>query len=284
MSDETTMNVVGGSQVSTKKITVGDKEITLETGRLAKQASGSVVVRSGDTMVLVTAVVSKSERNVDFFPLTVDIEEGMYAAGKIPGGFMKKEGRFGDGQSRRRSQHGQRVIRIHAVHRKHCGPDVRFLIEPFRPHRADWPVNQTGIPDGIIAGAPFFLHEPTRDLPGRVHALFDIHSQREEVHIPLRLGNDCGDQNHSVTGSDHHRTTGLLSQAPGFQCYLLVTNGNLLSTHLRATNYIHRRLVTHSAFTPFRTPSPSRGAPYRTISYLYSLQLLIPTTCADPTP
>src|SRR5680860_637317 len=96
MSDETTMNVVGGSQVSTKKITVGDKEITLETGRLAKQASGSVVVRSGDTMVLVTAVVSKSERNVDFFPLTVDIEEGMYAAGKIPGGFMKKEGRPSD--------------------------------------------------------------------------------------------------------------------------------------------------------------------------------------------
>src|SRR5665811_1023916 len=93
MSDETTMNVVGGSQVSTKKITVGDKEITLETGRLAKQASGSVVVRSGDTMVLVTAVVSKNERNVDFFPLTVDIEEGMYAAGKIPGGFIKKEGR-----------------------------------------------------------------------------------------------------------------------------------------------------------------------------------------------
>ncbi len=80
----------------TTEIRVGDKVISLETGRLAKQASGSVVVRSGDTMVLVTAVLSKNERNVDFFPLTVDIEEGMYAAGKIPGGFIKKEGRPSD--------------------------------------------------------------------------------------------------------------------------------------------------------------------------------------------
>lgn len=81
------------AQTATTTIQVGDKTITLETGRLAKQADGAVLVRSGDTMVLVTAVVSKNERNVDFFPLTVDIEEGMYAAGKIPGGFIKKEGR-----------------------------------------------------------------------------------------------------------------------------------------------------------------------------------------------
>lgn len=86
--------MVGG--VSTTEIMVGDKRITLETGRLAKQASGAVVVRLEDTMVLVTAVVSKNERNVDFFPLTVDVEEGMYAAGKIPGGFIKKEGRASD--------------------------------------------------------------------------------------------------------------------------------------------------------------------------------------------
>lgn len=88
----------GGSSgtVHTRTITLGDKEIYLETGRLAKQASGSVLVRLGDTMVLVTAVVAKNERNVDFFPLTVDVEEGMYAAGKIPGGFIKKEGRPSD--------------------------------------------------------------------------------------------------------------------------------------------------------------------------------------------
>lgn len=85
-----------GSGVSTTEVRLGDKIITLETGRLAKQASGAVVVRSGDTMVLVTAVVASNERNVDFFPLTVDVEAGMYAAGKIPGGFIKKEGRASD--------------------------------------------------------------------------------------------------------------------------------------------------------------------------------------------
>jgi polyribonucleotide nucleotidyltransferase len=86
--------VVG--EVKTTEVGLGDKTITFETGRLAKQASGAVVVRSGDTMVLVTAVVASSERNVDFFPLTVDVEAGMYAAGKIPGGFIKKEGRPSD--------------------------------------------------------------------------------------------------------------------------------------------------------------------------------------------
>ena len=84
------------SGVSKTEVTVGDKKITFETGKLARQASGAVVVRSGDTMVLVTAVVSSNDRNVDFFPLTVDVEAGMYAAGKIPGGFIKKEGRASD--------------------------------------------------------------------------------------------------------------------------------------------------------------------------------------------
>ncbi len=84
------------SGVSSTEVRLGDKSITFETGRLAKQASGAVVVRSGDTMVLVTAVVASTERNVDFFPLTVDVEAGMYAAGKIPGGFIKKEGRPSD--------------------------------------------------------------------------------------------------------------------------------------------------------------------------------------------
>jgi polyribonucleotide nucleotidyltransferase len=83
-------------EVRTTEVVLGDKKIIFETGRLAKQASGAVVVRSGDTMVLVTAVVASTERNVDFFPLTVDVEAGMYAAGKIPGGFIKKEGRPSD--------------------------------------------------------------------------------------------------------------------------------------------------------------------------------------------
>ncbi len=71
---------------------IGDGQISFETGKLAKQAGGAVVVRSGDTMVLCTATVG-SLRDVDFLPLTVDIEERMYAAGKIPGSFFRREGK-----------------------------------------------------------------------------------------------------------------------------------------------------------------------------------------------
>ena len=74
--------------------TVSGKEMTFETGRLAKQASGSVLVQTGETVVLVTTVAEKKGREgVDFFPLTVDYLEMTYAAGKIPGGFFKREGR-----------------------------------------------------------------------------------------------------------------------------------------------------------------------------------------------
>src|SRR3954453_5451265 len=85
-------------------VTVGGREITFETGKLAKQADGAVIVRSGDTMVLATAQGRMEPREgADFFPLTVDgaavarrtvdVEERMSAAGKIPGGFFKREGR-----------------------------------------------------------------------------------------------------------------------------------------------------------------------------------------------
>src|SRR4051795_1778038 len=75
-------------------VQVGQQEISFETGKLAKQADGAVVVRSGETMVLATAVGrAEAREGADFFPLTIDVEERMYAAGKIPGGFFKREGR-----------------------------------------------------------------------------------------------------------------------------------------------------------------------------------------------
>jgi polyribonucleotide nucleotidyltransferase len=81
--------------VARVSVEIAGSEITFETGRMAKQASGAVVVRQGDTMVLCTAVAG-SLRDVDFLPLTVDVEERMYAAGKIPGSFFKREGRPGE--------------------------------------------------------------------------------------------------------------------------------------------------------------------------------------------
>jgi polyribonucleotide nucleotidyltransferase len=73
---------------------IGEHQIVIETGKLAGQAGGAVTVRCGDTVVLATATAAKEPREgIDFFPLTVDYEERLYAAGKIPGGFFKREGR-----------------------------------------------------------------------------------------------------------------------------------------------------------------------------------------------
>ena len=78
----------------TRNVTIGSQTISFETGKLAKQADGSVIVRLGDTMVLVTACYAANPREgIDFLPLTVDYREYTYASGRIPGGFFKREGK-----------------------------------------------------------------------------------------------------------------------------------------------------------------------------------------------
>jgi len=77
----------------TRDISVGGRKISIETGRMAKQADGAVVVRSGDAVVLVSACAATNPRDVDFLPLTVDYKENTYASGRIPGGFFKREGK-----------------------------------------------------------------------------------------------------------------------------------------------------------------------------------------------
>ena len=72
---------------------IGGKEITIETGKWAKQAGGSVVIRCGDSMVLVTAAGSQQPRDIDFMPLTCEYQEKFYSSGKIPGSFFRREGR-----------------------------------------------------------------------------------------------------------------------------------------------------------------------------------------------
>src|SRR6478609_2208858 len=80
--------------MQTREITVGDKTLSFETGKLAKQAGGSVVVRYGDSVVLVTACRAANAREgIDFLPLTVDYREYTSASGRIPGGFFKREGK-----------------------------------------------------------------------------------------------------------------------------------------------------------------------------------------------
>src|SRR5262245_19991609 len=77
-----------------REITIGARTISIETGKLAKQADGGVIVRSGDTMVIVSACHAATERQgIAFLPLTVDYREYTYASGRIPGGFFKREGK-----------------------------------------------------------------------------------------------------------------------------------------------------------------------------------------------
>ena len=84
----------GNTIIHTYQTTLANRPLVVEVGEVAKQANGAAVVRYGDTVVLVTATASNEPREgVDFFPLTVDFEEKQYAVGKIPGGFLRREGR-----------------------------------------------------------------------------------------------------------------------------------------------------------------------------------------------
>jgi polyribonucleotide nucleotidyltransferase len=83
--------------VTTLSTELGGRTLTIETGKLARLAGGAVTVRYGDTVVLGTANRSEPRPGLDFFPLTIDFEERMYAAGKIPGGFIKREARPSEG-------------------------------------------------------------------------------------------------------------------------------------------------------------------------------------------
>ncbi|MDQ3687869.1 MAG: polyribonucleotide nucleotidyltransferase, partial [Acidobacteriota bacterium] len=82
------------NKVLKETIKVGERDLTVETGRIAKQADGSVVISYGDTVLLVAAVGAQSPREgIDFFPLTIEYREHQYAAGRIPGNYFRREGR-----------------------------------------------------------------------------------------------------------------------------------------------------------------------------------------------
>jgi polyribonucleotide nucleotidyltransferase len=84
------------SKIVRESVLLGSQEVTIETGRLAKQAGGSVLIQSGDTIVLVTACAGATKPDISFFPLTCEYVEKAYAAGKIPGGYIKREGRLSE--------------------------------------------------------------------------------------------------------------------------------------------------------------------------------------------
>ena len=79
-----------------KEFQYGDFKVSMETGEIARQADGAVMVNMGDTVVLVTVVGASPIEGRDFFPMTIDYQEKTYAAGRIPGGFFRREGRPGE--------------------------------------------------------------------------------------------------------------------------------------------------------------------------------------------
>src|SRR5438309_6494720 len=116
-----------------ESIKLGDKELTVETGRVAKQADGSVVIRYGDTMLLVAAVSASTAREgIDFFPLTVEYRESNYAAGRIPGNYFRREGRPNE----------KEVL------------TCRLIDRPCRPLFADGFRNETQVIASVISADP----------------------------------------------------------------------------------------------------------------------------------
>src|SRR3546814_4655553 len=96
-----------------QEIEWGGRKLTLETGRIARQADGAVLATYGDTVVLCTAVGEAAPRpGADFFPLTVNYQEKTFAAGKIPGGFFKREGRPSEKRSEEHTSELQSLMRI----------------------------------------------------------------------------------------------------------------------------------------------------------------------------
>lgn len=115
----------------TKTFQYGQHTVTLETGEIARQASGAVVVSVEDTVILATVVAKKDAKpGQDFFPLTVDYMEKTYAAGKIPGGFFKREGRPSEKETLT-----SRLIDFR-VDRQHVDDDLDFVQVAFREQRA----------------------------------------------------------------------------------------------------------------------------------------------------
>jgi len=120
-----------------KKINFGEKELILKTGKIARQASGSVIAQMGDTIVLSTVCISKSiNKDIDFLPLTVNYREMLYASGKIPGGFIKREGKSSDNET---------LI-------------SRLIDRPIRPLFAENFFNETQIISTVLSYDP--LHSP----------------------------------------------------------------------------------------------------------------------------
>ena len=126
---------------------IGGQPFSFEAGKLAEQADGAVLVRLGDTVLLATAVSAEPREGIDFFPMTVDYEERMYAAGKIPGGFIKRESRPSEAAAASVWYDGRRIMERKVEEYVPLAGDTKStIIDDYATHDGD-----TGSPEVQIA-------------------------------------------------------------------------------------------------------------------------------------
>ena len=168
------------AKIQTTEIEAG-KEVQLETGRLAKQADGAVVVRQGDTMVLCTAVLEdEPKENQHFFPLTVDYREKFAAGGRIPGGFIKREGRPTDKETLSSRLIDRAIRPLFPDGFYHETQVIAFVISADEKHDADVLAGVGGSAALMLAGAPF--DGPIAEVRvGRVDGEFVVNPTIEET-------------------------------------------------------------------------------------------------------
>ncbi len=155
------METINGPMGTTHRFTVriGDRDIVLETGKLAEQAGGAVMATEGETVVFATATMGKKPRpGIDFFPLSVDYEERMYAAGRIPGSFFRREGRPSE-QAILTARVIDRTLR--PLFADDLRNEVQIIMTPFS-HDQDHPVDMLGI---IAASAALHISDVPWDGP-----------------------------------------------------------------------------------------------------------------------
>ena len=235
-------------------------KVTIETGAIARQADGAVMVNMADTGVLVTAVGSKTaDPGRDFFPLTVNYQEKTYAAGKIPGGFFKREGRPSEKETlvcrlidrpirplfpKGFTNEVQVIATVVSLNpdvdpdipvcrnigvdirvQRHDGrDDLNLIREAFREQRPKRTIDEAAYERLFLARAPLALEEPTGNLAGSVSLFLVVHGQREE--IPAGIGNLAANGRHQHPGVghvDHNCAIGLTRNSTGFDSDLMFT-------------------------------------------------------------
>src|SRR5450759_5292642 len=246
------------------EVDLGGRKITLETGKMAKQAGGAVVVRSGDAVVLVSACMADQPKvGAGFFPLTVDYREYTYSAGKIPGGFIKREGRPSEKEVLT-SRLIDRPIRplfpegflyetqiiamvLFGVGRQDHGDDLGFVQKALGEQRTDRTIDQAAGEDFLFRGTPLAFDESARNLTGGVGVLSIIDGEREEPGPHLRLvSHTSGDEYHCVTGTNDNSAARLLGHFTRFQ-------GDLTAAQVYFNYVMHSFLnLQHSAGNQFR--------------------------------